>query len=64
MELFFKWINQHLGIKRFFGTTGNAVKKPSVDPYATYVLVAIVMKRLNLNLSLHSMLEILSVTPF
>jgi hypothetical protein len=62
--LFFKWIKQHLRIKRFFGTSENAVKSQVWIAVATYVLVAIVKKRLSLDLSLHSMLQILSVTPF
>jgi hypothetical protein len=64
VELFFKWIKQHLRIKRFFGTSENAVKSQVWIAVATYVLVAIVKKQLNLNLSLHAMLQILSVTPF
>jgi hypothetical protein len=64
VELFFKWIKQHLRIKRFFGTAENAVKSQVWSAVATYVLVAIVKKQLNLDLSLHSMLQILSVTPF
>jgi hypothetical protein len=64
VELFFKWIKQHLRIKRFFGTSENAVKSQVWIAVATYVLVAIVKKRLSLDLSLHSMLQILSVTPF
>jgi hypothetical protein len=64
VELFFKWIKQHLRIKRFFGTSENAVKTQVWIAVAVYVLVAIVRKRLNLELSLHEMLQILSVTPF
>jgi Domain of unknown function (DUF4372)/Transposase DDE domain len=64
VELFFKWIKQHLRIKRFFGTSENAVKSQVWVAVAAYVLVAIVKKRLNLDLSLHAMLQILSVTPF
>ena len=64
VELFFKWVKQHLRIKQFFGTSENAVKSQVWIAVATYVLVAIVKKRLNLNLSLHAMLQILSVTPF
>jgi hypothetical protein len=64
VELFFKWIKQHLRIKRFFGTSENAVKTQVWTAVATYVLVAIVRKRLKLDLSLHAMLQILSVTPF
>jgi transposase len=64
VELFFRWIKQHLRIKRFFGTSENAVKSQVWIAVATYVLVAIVKKQLNLGLSLHAMLQILSVTPF
>jgi IS4 transposase len=64
VELFFKWIKQHLRVKRFFGTSENAVKSQIWIAVATYVLVAIVRKQLNLDLSLHAMLQILSVTPF
>jgi hypothetical protein len=64
VELFFKWIKQHLRIKRFFGNSENAVKTQIWTAVATYVLVAIVRKRLNVSLSMHGMLQILSVTPF
>jgi IS4 transposase len=64
VELFFKWIKQHLRIKRFFGTSENAVKTQVWIAVTVYVLVAIVRKRLNLELSLHEMLQILSITPF
>ena len=64
VELFFKWIKQHLRIKRFFGTSENAVKTQVWIAVSVYVMVAIVRKRLALDLSLHSMLQILSVTPF
>ena len=64
IELFFKWIKQHLRIKRFFGTSENAVKTQIWIAVASYVLVAIVRKRLKIELSLHAMLQILSVTPF
>ncbi len=60
VELFFKWIKQHLRIKRFFGTSENAVK----TPVSVYVLVAIVKKRLNLDASRYTLLQILSVTLF
>jgi len=60
----FRWIKQNLRIKRFYGTSENAVKSQVWIAVATYVLVAIVKKRLGLDLSLHSMLQILSVTPF
>ena len=64
VELFFRWIKQHLRIKHFIGTSENAVKTQLWIAVATYVLIAIVRKRLKLDLSLHSMLQILSVTPF
>lgn len=64
VELFYKWIKQHLRIKRFFGTSENAVKTQIWIAVSTYVLVAIVRKQLDLSLSLHTMLQILSVTPF
>lgn len=64
VELFFKWIKQHLRIKRFFGTSDNAVKTQVWIAVSVYVLVAIIRKRLNLSLSLYGMLQILSVTPF
>jgi hypothetical protein len=64
VELFFKWIKQHLRIKRFFGTTENAVKTQVWIAVAVYVLIAIVRKHLALPLSLHAILQILSVTPF
>jgi len=64
VELFFKWIKQPLRIKRFFGTSENAVKTQVWTAVSVYVLVAIIRKRLNVALSLHSMLQILSVRPF
>src|SRR5262245_39220973 len=64
VELFFKWIKQHLRIKRFFGTSDNAVKTQVWIAVSVYVLVAIVRKRLDLSISLYAMLQILSVTPF
>lgn len=64
IELFFKWIKQHLRITRFFGTSLNAVKTQIWIAVAVYVLVTIIRKRLKLPLSLHAMLQILSVTPF
>ena len=64
VELFFKWIKQHLRIKRFYGTSENAVKTQVWIAVATYVLVAIVRKQLQTKLSMHSLLQILSVTPF
>ncbi|MEO6824872.1 MAG: IS4 family transposase [Nitrosospira sp.] len=64
VELFFKWIKQHLRIKRFFGTSENAVKTQIWIAVSVYVLVAIIKKRLNLKASLHTLLQILSVTLF
>jgi len=64
VELFFKWIKQHLRIKRFFGTSQNAVKSQIWIAISVYVLVAIVRKRLNLDISLYTMLQIFSVMPF
>jgi transposase len=62
VELFFKWIKQHLRIKAFYGTSDNAVKTQIWIAISIYVLVAIVKKRLNLSCSLHSLLQILSIT--
>lgn len=64
VELFFKWIKQHLRIKVFYGTSENAVKTQIWIAISTYVLVAIIKKRLNLNISLYTILQILSVTAF
>ena len=64
VELFFKWIKQHLRIKRFFGTSENAVKSQIWIAISVYVLVAIIRKRLNLETPLYTMLQILSVMPF
>lgn len=64
VELFFKWIKQHLRIKQFFGTSENAVKSQIWIAVSVYVLVAIVKKRLNLDASLYTLLQILSVTLF
>ena len=64
VELFFKWIKQHLRIKAFYGTSENAVKTQIWTAVAVYVLVAIIKKRLNINLSLYAMLQILSVSVF
>ena len=64
VELFFKWIKQHLRIKRFFGTSENAVKSQIWIAVSVYVLVAIVKKRLNLDASLYTLLQILSVAFF
>ena len=64
IELFFKWIKQHLRIKSFFGTSENAVKSQIWIAVSVYVLVAILKKRLNLTASLYEMLQILSLTMF
>ena len=64
VELFFKWIKQHLRIKAFFGTSENAVKTQVWIAVSVYLLVAIVKKRLNLSASLYEMLQILSLTMF
>ena len=64
IELFFKWIKQHLRIKAFFGTSENAVKTQIWIAVSVYVLVAIVRKRLELDASLYQILQILSLTLF
>jgi hypothetical protein len=64
VELFFRWIKQHLRIKRFFGTSENAVKSQIWIAVSVYVLIAIIKKRLNLDVSLHTLVQILSVTIF
>lgn len=64
VELFFKWIKQHLRIKAFFGTSENAVKAQIWIAVSVYVLVAIIKKRLNLSASLYEILQILSLTMF
>jgi hypothetical protein len=64
VELFFKWIKQHLRIKAFYGTSENAVKTQIWIAVSIYVLVAIVRKRLGLEASLYQILQILSVTLF
>lgn len=64
IELFFKWIKQHLRIKAFFGISQNAVKTQIWIAISVYVLIAIVKKRLNLNASLYELLQILSLTMF
>jgi hypothetical protein len=64
VELFFKWIKQHLRIKVFFGTSENAVKTQIWIAVSVYVLVAIVKKRLNIAGSLYEILQILSLTMF
>ena len=64
VELFFKWIKQHLRIKAFYGTSRNAVKTQIWIAISVYVLVAILKKRLKLELSLYTILQILSLTVF
>ena len=64
IELFFKWIKQHLRIKSFYGTSDNAVRTQVWIAIAVYLLVALLKKRLKLSLSLHAMLQILSLTLF
>ena len=64
VELFFKWIKQHLRIKRFYGTSENAVRTQIWIAISVYVLVAIIKKQLKLDLSLHTLLQILSLTLF
>lgn len=64
VELFFKWIKQHLRIKRFLGTSENAVKTQIWCAVSTYVLIAIVKKELQLDASLYTLLQILSVSVF
>ena len=64
VELFFKWIKQHLRIKAFYGTSENAVKTQIWIAVSIYVLVAIIRKRLGLEASLYQILQILSVTLF
>jgi Domain of unknown function (DUF4372)/Transposase DDE domain len=64
IELFFKWIKQHLRIKAFYGTSENAVKTQIWIAVCSYLLVAIVRKRLSLNLNLYTILQILSVSLF
>ena len=64
VELFFKWIKQHLRIKAFFGTTENAVETQIWTAIATYVLIAIVKKRLNLDHSLYEILRVLDLNMF
>lgn len=64
VELFFKWIKQHLRIKQFYGTNENAVKTQIRCAVCVYVLVAIMKKELHLEASLYTLLQILSVTVF
>ena len=64
IELFFKWIKQHLRIKAFYGTSENAVKTQIWTAISAYVLIALVKKRMNLDISLYTFLQILSVSVF
>ncbi|MCZ0942569.1 MAG: transposase, partial [Gammaproteobacteria bacterium] len=64
VELFFKWIKQHLRIKSFLGTSENAVKTQIWTAIAVYVLVAILRKRLGLSASLYTIMQALSLTLF
>ena len=64
VEIFFKWIKQHLRIKSFFGTSENAVKTQVWIAISTYVLIAIMKKRLKIDLTLYTILQILSITLF
>ena len=64
VELFFKWIKQHLRIKRFFGTSENAVKTQVWIAISVYVLIAIIKKRFDIDASLYTILQVLSVTVF
>ena len=64
MELFFKWIKQHLRIKQFYGTSENAVKTQIWIAVSVYVLVAIVKKQLGLEASLYRLMQVISVTIF
>ena len=64
IEIFFKWVKQHLRIKKFYGTSENAVKTQIWIAISTYVLVAIMKKRLKIDLTLYTILQILSITLF
>lgn len=64
VELFFKWIKQHLRIKQFYGTSENAVKTQIWTAVSVYVLVAIIKKRLKLDASLYTLLQVFSITLF
>ncbi len=64
VEIFFKWIKQHLRIKNFFGTSENAVKSQIWIAISTYVLIAIMKKNLNVDLTLYTILQILSISLF
>ncbi len=64
VELFFKWIKQHLRIKQFYGTSENAVKTQIWIAVSVNVLAAIVRKRLRLDVSLYTLMQVFSVTVF
>ena len=64
VELFFKWIKQHLRIKAFYGTSENAVKTQIWIAISAYVLIAIIKKRMKIDLSLYTILQIFSITLF
>jgi hypothetical protein len=64
VEIFFKWVKQHLRIKAFYGTSENAVKSQIWIAISVYVLIAIIKKKLHLELSLYTILQILSITLF
>jgi IS4 transposase len=64
VEIFFKWIKQHLRIKRFYGTSENAVKTQIWIAVLVYVLVAIVRERLNIEASLCTLMQVFSVATF
>jgi len=64
VELFFKWIKQHLYIKKFYGTSENAVKTQIWIAFSTYLLVAILKKELGLTQSLYEILQFMSLAPF
>ena len=63
-QIFFKWIKQHLRIKKFFGTSENAVKTQIWIAVSAYVLVAIMKKRLQIDMTLYTILQILSISLF
>ena len=64
VELFFKWIKQHLRIKSFYGTSENAVKSQIWIAVSVYVLIAIIKKRLGIKENLYTILQVLSITVF
>jgi IS4 transposase len=64
VELFFRWIKQHLHIKAFYGTSANAVRIQIWVALSVYLLVAIIKKRLRLEISLYKILQIISITIF